>query len=696
MRKINPGTASVTPRDPVIAGSYVTLQYTYTAGHPVDDSGYIKIAFRFAGDFGTFQFTDPEKPNYCTLRTDGDCKLIPRWDSKGNIRPWGTACYIKITGGFLNTGEKIYLTIGDTAGGSPGWQIQTFVEHTFEFKTYADPIATYQFKEIDESPVLSIIPGKPEKPVLTAPSEAETDKPFTYFLKREDRWGNPSGKAQKLSHKGFTGEGIERIIYDDPETGRQAVSNPVRVVSKFPKERLFWADFHGQSEETIGTNSIEDYFSFGRDKALLDICAHQGNDFQITDEFWEKINSVTDDFYSPGSFVTFPGYEWSGNTPLGGDRNIYYKESGGIISRSCRDLLPGEESVYPDSPDARSLFKNLKGPAPFAFAHVGGRYADASIHDEDIEIAMEIHSAWGTFEWLLDDAFSRGYRIGICANSDDHKGRPGASYPGNKKFGSYGGLTCVLSGELTRESVYRALQERKFYATTGSRIILDVTAELASGDILSMGDERENESPVTLNIKTAGTAPIEYIQIKNGADVIETVYPVPREQYGKKRIKVMWGGAEVKGRARMVEWDGSLEIERNRITDIAGINFWNPERRLRIQNDSSASWQSITTGSDAGIALTLENKNEGTIRINTKQKSVWVPVKEIEREPVVWECGGLRKELRIYSLPDTEPSSIQEYSVTLDDLKKPFNPVYVKIVQEDGHKAWSTPIFIRK
>ena len=36
----------------------------------------------------------------------------------------------------------------------------------------------------------------------------------------------------------------------------------------------------------------------------------------------------------------------------------------------------------------------------------------------DIEVAMEVHSAWGTFEWLVDDALKQGHHIGICANSD--------------------------------------------------------------------------------------------------------------------------------------------------------------------------------------------------------------------------------------------------------------------------------------
>jgi len=63
---------------------------------------------------------------------------------------------------------------------------------------------------------------------------------------------------------------------------------------------------------------------------------------------------------------------------------------------------------------------------------------------------MEIHSAWGTFEWLLTDGFALGHRSGVVCNSDGHKGRPGASYPGAATFGAYGGLTCFLAEELTR------------------------------------------------------------------------------------------------------------------------------------------------------------------------------------------------------------------------------------------------------
>ena len=58
-------------------------------------------------------------------------------------------------------------------------------------------------------------------------------------------------------------------------------TNPMRIEAA-PVSRHFWGDLHGQSEETIGTNTAEAYFSFARDYAFVDATGHQGNDFQIT------------------------------------------------------------------------------------------------------------------------------------------------------------------------------------------------------------------------------------------------------------------------------------------------------------------------------------------------------------------------------------------------------------------------------
>ena len=44
--------------------------------------------------------------------------------------------------------------------------------------------------------------------------------------------------------------------------------------------------------------------------------------FQVINKFWAYLNELSAEFLEEGRFVTFPGYEWSGNTAVGGDRNV--------------------------------------------------------------------------------------------------------------------------------------------------------------------------------------------------------------------------------------------------------------------------------------------------------------------------------------------------------------------------------------
>ena len=699
IQSLDIGTATVQPGQPVVAGSFTTIRFIYTAEHPIDDSGYIKITFRSAGDFGVPQFDKPVVPNYCTVLTTGDCRIEPRWDPKGHTRPWSRALYLQVRGGFLDRGKEIVVVFGDTSDGSPGWQAQTFCEDTFEFKTFIDPIATYQFKELPVSPTLQIVPGKPERAVCIAPSQVMANRAFVTHLKLEDRWGNPTKSPQKQSHPGFSAAGVQQIAAEDKKTGLAAESNPIRVLTAENDGALnsYWADFHGQSEETIGSKPIEDYFRFARDHALLDIVAHQGNDFQITDAFWEEINRVTKAFYEPGVFVTFPGYEWSGNTPLGGDRNVYTVSEGGRMIHSCTDLLP-EKGSYEIAPTAAELFNELKKqatPRPFVFAHVGGRYADISMHDPEIELAVEVHSAWGTFEWLVDDALRRGYRVGICANSDGHKGRPGASYPGASRFGSLGGLTCVLAPKLERQSLVDALFTRHFYATTGNRCLLDVKLATADGRTAMMGDCIQSDAETAfLRVWVAGDAPIESVQVRNGLTVVETLRPFGKDELGS-RVKVSWSGAEVRGRDRLVTWDGGLHVQGNAILDAAAINFWNPNRPLVRVGGDRLAWESITTGGVTGVILTLEEPDAGVLKIETLQRCVECEIASVGLEPQVWDCGGLRKRIEVSRLPDRQASNEFSFGLSLSKLAPGDNPIFVRVMQEDGQMAWTSPIYWR-
>ena len=696
MRKLDLGKATVTPARPITAGAYVTLEYTYTAGCPIDDSGFIKIVFRQMGDFAVPQFDDPSAANWCSVSVSGTSRIIPRWDPKGHTRPWSKALYLQVRLGHLETGEQIKVIFGDTSGGGAGWRAQTFAEDTFEFKTFVDPYATYQFKELPTSPTIRIVPGDPVRAVCIGPSKVQAGKKFTCHLKLEDTWGNPTAKPRAFTPPPFRQIAIQTVRLTDAKTGLAGTSNPIDVLEAPPKLNAYWADLHGQSEETIGTNTVDDYFRFARDYGLLDIAAHQGNDFQVTDEFWLKLNRTTRKYFRPVKFVTFPGYEWSGTTPAGGDRNVYYKAEGERIMRSSRDLLSATETRYVDALTAKALFANLRGREAFIFAHAGGRWTDLRTHDPNLEVAIEVHSAWGTFEWLLDDALRLGYRVGICANSDGHKCRPGASYPGGGKFASLGGLTCVLSERLTRDSIFKAIKGRHFYATTGNRPLLEVFAVTGDGRRAMMGDVMTPEQGRTvLSVRAVGTAPIDRVEVRNGTDMVGVMRPYAAGDLGR-RIKVLWSGAQVRGRGRMVNWDGSLSVRNNRIVAFRPINFWNPDLPMKRTGPGRLAWRSATTGGVAGVILDLKTPKAGKLSIDTAQLQLECSIREIGLGELLYEAGGLGKQMQIYRLPDRRESNVFQFEIPLSRLRTGDNPIYVKVIQEDGHMAWSSPIYLVK
>ncbi len=734
------GRATLEPGGRFVAGSYASFTLTYTAGYyGIDDSGSLRICFRFAADHSRPQFDNPEAPGYTTIEASNNAVLEYRYDAKGNIRPWDRTVYIKVVHGFLQEGDSITVRFGDQSQGSPGMRLQTFCEETFEFRVLVDPIATYTYQALPVQPTIAIVPGPPERWQALLPTLRRTGEKWRLGLKAEDTWGNPSDQADcRLELRATEAiEGLPPAV--DFEPGRfaleiddlvaaapgdctvevlqdgqvVAVSNPLRIVEA--AERLpFWGDLHGQSEETIGSNSAREYFAFARDRAFVDVVGHQGNDFQITRKLWAELDRLTAEFDQPGRFVTLPGYEWSGNTGLGGDRNVYFSGEGQQIRRSSHALIADHSDIDTDCATAEALFAALvaDGQGALAFAHCGGRYADVALaHDGRVERSMEIHSSWGSFEWLFEDALREGYRVGIVANSDGHKGRPGASYPGASQFGAIGGLTCLMLPELSREAVFDCLRARRHYATTGCRMHLSVSAEFSEGTLyhddpaLGASDSRPATSAtmgdivavpdgeVELQVEAVGSAPIERIEVFNGLDLVETFRPYGPDDLGS-RIRVMWEGAAYRGRFRQVIWDGRASFVGNRITATRPINFFNRDKALN-QEEGNLVWQALTTGNRGGFDAWLEEPESGMLVLETAPISFRLALEEIGYEDRVFALDGpLPRHIRVFRLPESNPHRAFRFAWRPSLSRAGDNPLYVRVTQEDGHLAWSSPIYV--
>ncbi|MEK9723469.1 MAG: DUF3604 domain-containing protein, partial [Rhodospirillaceae bacterium] len=600
------GTAAIDPTGRFEAGSWQSFTLTYTAGKfGIDDQGGLKISFRGHFDGSGLQIDDPKAPGFTTVEASNGVPLQIAYETRRNIRPWNKSLFIRCLR-FLKEGDTLTIRFGDTRQGSPGMRMQTFCESEFTFQVTVDPFATHDFIELPDGahPHIAITPGPPKVWRAVIPTLRRPGEPFRLSVKAEDAWGNPSGRVNQTVRlkaslpvaglpetlslrpgdfaavvEGLTiaESGVLRVELQDPAGTCLAETNP--LVVRDMAYAHFWSDMHGQSRETIGINTAREYFEFARDKSFVDIVGHQGNDFQITDAFWAQLNELTAEFNEPGRFITLPGYEWSGNTGLGGDHNVWYRTEGRPIYRSCRALVADRTHPETDAHSSADLIERLKDEDALVVAHVGGRYADIKYaHDAKLEPSVEIHSAWGTFEWIVRDAFEAGYRVGIVASSDGHKGRPGASFPGDSAFGSYGGLTCHLLDTLDRDAVFAEFRKRHHYATTGARIFLNVTAE-ADGESLLMGDVASTSADsVDLTIDVEGSAPIERIDIFDGLDHVQCIRPWTLDGE-TDRLRITCAGQHYRGRGRLVKWSGTAKLTAGGVADFRAVNFWNPNRQ---------------------------------------------------------------------------------------------------------------------
>ena len=571
------------------------------------------------------------------------------------------------------------------------------------------------------------------------PSLRRPGERFRFGVRAEDRWGNPTDKAQSNlrfeSTLAVTGlpdifrygpgeeakvfdnlcvaeEGVLRITVTDDTGTLLAESTP--LVVRDTAHAGWWADLHGQSGESVGINTARHYFGFARDVAFLDVSGHQANDFQINNAFWRHLNELTATFNEEGEFVVFPGYEWSANTHLGGDRNVYFRTEGRQIHRSSHALLPDVSDIDTDANDAPALFEALKDEDAVIFAHVGGRWADLTRgHDGRVETAVEIHSAWGTFEWLMADALRLGFRVGVVANSDGHKGRPGASHPSTSEFAAYGGLTCLIASELTRDAVFDCLRKRHHFATTGNRLHLDVSVKFPGGamcwqrdpavfddvptssvDTAQMGDIVSYQgTTVDLKFEIVASSPIEKVEVRNAMRPVAIVRPYSVDAVGS-RVRVLLSGADRRGKGSRSRWRGLATVSGARIDRFAAVAAWNPELPCRLVDERTVEFQSRTAGNMMGFDLWLAEESGATLEIETNHGNAKLALSDIGHDESRTELGGLDRHIRVMRLPDENPHLTLHGTISVPIAPDGDNPLWICVTTEDAHQAWSSPVYV--
>jgi len=570
------GTGRISPDTPVRAGTRGTWDVTYTVGPK-------GIALGGGVIIGSPQYWTSCQlaPDY--RRVDG----FPAEDHPGVIVTGPEDAHLKVEqcGAHwilarpqarpLKRGEEITMRYQGRCSYIATTTIENYELRAFSISVDADGTGEYVY--LDPWPAITILPV-PEKMVyIGAPAQTVVGEKYRLTVAVIDEHANRTtdytGAVRVYLDSGVAGPGetngapiaaytfktedkgahtFEDIVFSKPGIFRLVgktddgigMKDGARVVvhENAPEHRIYFGDIHGKTVLSDGFSTADEYYHYGRDVAGLDFCAVSDHDWAgnqymepyrrplgVVKHGWEINVAKAKEYYQPGRYVTFLGYEW---TFVGGHRNVYYLDGEGPVF-GCQ--TPG--STHACQLDA--LIEGLGRPAIVIPHHP---LASLAYCKENLKIqpVIEMYSTWGCSEergnpnWHFpvhihvmsyQELLARGFKVGAVAGSDCHLGLPGRPTIHHAQSGLEGharqGYMVILAKELTREALWEALFKRHAYAVTGVRIVLDFHIKDAMmGDEITVGTT-DYTYPIRATVR--GTAPIESLELLRCNEVVHRV-----------------------------------------------------------------------------------------------------------------------------------------------------------------------------
>ena len=729
------GELSAESLGPFAARTYQTIRQTWTAGtRPLATGGGFLVARRAELDYGPFQADEPAGDGYVTIATsDGDATfgagVHMASGPHGGLDAPGPALVFQVASGQVDAGETVTITYGDTRGGGQGLLLASTSGARMPLPLHVDLDGSGEWRPL---PILPFaVSGAAVAGVHgVAPSVVEPGEAFELSVRAEDAFRNRAtgaipgfeilvdGDVRAATPAGTEAVSVVELTLDEPgphwieirsgDGEIRGAANPV-LVEESPARRIYWGDTHGRSGHAEGTGTLDFFMTFARDDARLDFVAHAARDHWLDSAEWELSRRAVQAFDEPGRFIPYLGWEWTRPARFGGRHSVLLRAAEG-----------GERVSALEHPTLSELYQGLHArydPGDvlvIPHAHDPGDYRQS---DPRLEPLIEIMSMRGTFEPFARQYLSHGHQVGLVAASDDPASHPGRSTPTAGAGAQRGGLGAVLAPELSRDAVFDALTGRRTYATTGERIILDVTVNGTA-----MGQRGEYSESRAVAGRVVGTEPIESITLfRNDERIWSETYGVGRGRpadaeewllsFSSDAAPLHPGDAPRGWR----HWRGQLGVRGAVLERIAGTDFANPATQ-HVEFEparNGARFATHTRGDTSSLRMTLSGIRPSasiTIELEAGRETAatrpfFRPPAEIpeRRVRLTLNAGGIERTLPTDDYPADRvtlrrllrnaPRDVS-FSHTDGDDPRQGDYYYVRVRQVNGAMAWSSPIWV--
>ena len=724
---------------PFEARQFVTIRQTYTTGsREIQTGGGFMVARHFMPNYGVWQTRDPDADNYLSIsssnpRVSFATDTAPMSGMHGGFRGQAPTLVFRVATGTLTSGDTVTITYGDTSAGSRGFLMADFSSDRMPLPLYLS------FTEDEPFLTLPIQPIRVTGTSLAgihgfAPSVVAPEEPFTLSVRAEDAYFNRA----KGGHPALRIRHGDRVLAEVPasrepitlvkdlqlsEPGAYHLTiesrngrlggevNPILVTAE-PRDRIYWGDTHGHSGFAEGIGTPERFMTWARDDARLDYVTHSEHDIWMDDHEWEVLRDNVQRYSVEGEFIAYLGYEWTVSNLQGGHHNVLFR------TPTDRERIPAQ--FYPT---LSRLYGGLRAVAEttdvvvIPHAHQAGDYRQ---NDPELEPLVEIMSQHGNFEWFGRMYLNHGHQVGFIAASDNHLSQPGYTAPKNGSLAQRGGLGAILAPEKTTDAIFDSMKALRAYATTGDRMILDVSLN-GTG----MGQRAPFAEARTIRGRVIGTAPIESITVIRNDEVLwsgdyltDKQEKLPADQtlllsFASDSSPYQPGDNPRGWR----HWRGSLTVENATLEGFRGRDFHNhllQSATVDPDNANRIHFSTLSRGDTSSIELQLSAVKRATsIRIELEDTretggappvyraaqpvpgaSVTLPVREmvagrLERGVAAGDYTDriiLRREI------SNGPRDLS-FEVT-DSSARQGDYYFVRVRQANDAMAWSSPIWV--